>query len=225
MKRSEINTHMGRAVEFLNKMNFKLPPFAFWSPGDWKKRGPEFDEIRECMLGWDITDLGMGKFEQLGAILFTIRNGNDTNPKYTNKTYCEKIIILYERQVIPLHFHWKKTEDIINRGGGNMVIQLYNATADGRLSDKEVEASIDGCVKSVRAGEPVTLLPGESICLPPRLYHRFWAEKGMGLFGEVSKVNDDKSDNRFYEEMGRFPTIEEDEEPLYLLCSEYPKAR
>ena len=37
-------------------------------------------------------------------------------------------------------------------------------------------------------------------------------------------VNDDNADNRFYEPQGRFPTIEEDEEPLYPLCFEYPEA-
>ena len=44
-------------------------------------------------------------------------------------------------------------------------------------------------------------------------------------YGEVSMVNDDVNDNRFYETMGRFPKIEEDEAPLRLLCNEYPKAK
>lgn len=42
---------------------------------------------------------------------------------------------------------------------------------------------------------------------------------------EVSKVNDDTNDNRFYEKIGRFPKIEEDEKPLYLLFSDYPGSR
>jgi D-lyxose ketol-isomerase len=45
------------------------------------------------------------------------------------------------------------------------------------------------------------------------------------LLGEVSTCNDDKNDNRFYEDLGRFPTLEEDEEPYRLLCTEYPKAK
>jgi hypothetical protein len=59
-----------------------------------------------------------------------------------------------------------------------------------------------------------------------RLYHKFWAERGKGkvLIGEVSAVNDDNKDNRFHKPIGRFPTIEEDEPPLHLLCSEYPPA-
>ena len=53
------------------------------------------------------------------------------------------------------------------------------------------------------------------------------AEKGSGkvLIGEVSKVNDDNCDNRFYEDMGRFPIIEEDKAPYRLLCNEYPAAK
>ena len=72
----------------------------------------------------------------------------------------------------------------------------------------------------------IKLAPGESITLPAGQYHKFWAERGAGrvLLGEVSKVNDDRVDNRFYESMGRFPAIEEDVKPLYLLGNEYPKA-
>ena len=54
---------------------------------------------------------------------------------------------------------------------------------------------------------------------------KFWAKKGKGkiLIGEVSGVNDDRVDNKFLEEIGRFPEIEEDEEPLYLLYDDYKK--
>ena len=61
----------------------------------------------------------------------------------------------------------------------------------------------------------------ESICLEPFVYHRFWSEEGTTLVGEVSLVNDDNTDNRFYEEVGRFPAIVEDEAPLHLLVSDY----
>jgi D-lyxose ketol-isomerase len=36
-------------------------------------------------------------------------------------------------------------------------------------------------------------------------------------------VNDDRTDNRFYEPIGRFPEIEEDVPPLYLLTEDYAK--
>lgn len=48
---------------------------------------------------------------------------------------------------------------------------------------------------------------------------------GPVLLGEVSMCNDDNTDNRFYEPIGRFPEIEEDEPPYRLLCNEYPAAK
>ena len=133
------------------------------TPEDWNKKGSEFDEIRENMLGWDITDYGLGKFDEVGFSLMTIRNGNLKMDKYT-KTYGEKLLVVKEGQMAPMHFHWNKMEDIINRGGDV-------------------------------------------------------------LLGEVSMCNDDENDNRFYEPIGRFPKIEEDEAPYRLLCNEYPDAK
>ena len=76
------------------------------------------------------------------------------------------------------------------------------------------------------AGSQVRLVPGESITIYPYLYHDFEVESGSGpvLLGEVSQCNDDNTDNRFYEKLGRFPAIEEDEAPYRLLCNEYPVA-
>ena len=77
------------------------------------------------------------------------------------------------------------------------------------------------------AGTQVKLQPGESITVYPYMYHDFELEPGTGpvLLGEVSMCNDDENDNRFYEPIGRFPEIEEDEAPYRLLCTEYPKAK
>jgi len=224
MRRSEINRLIKRTMAFLEEENFSLPPFAYWSPEHWEGKGDEVDEIRECMLGWDLTDFGSGDFEKVGLIIFTLRNGHYHHPGYVAKTYCEKILIAGEGQVTPRHFHWNKMEDIINRAGGDLLIRIYNSTADGGLAEEDVSVSLDGVLTKVRAGETLTLKPGESICLPPGLYHEFWGAKGTGtvLAGEVSKVNDDRVDNRFYQKRGRFPNIEEDEKPGYLLFWEYP---
>ena len=49
--------------------------------------------------------------------------------------------------------------------------------------------------------------------------------RGFFLYSTVKHpCNDDENDNRFYEPIGRFPTIEEDEPAYRLLCNEYPKA-
>ncbi len=224
MKRSEINAIIAENIEFIKKMNFNLPKFAYFTPDEWLSKGHEYDEIRENMLGWDVTDYGHGDYKNIGLFLFTIRNGKLGKGI---KTYAEKILISDEDQYSPMHFHFNKMEDIINRGGGNLIVEIYNSTEDEQLADTDVKVFLDGHYEIVKAGTKLRLTPGESITLPPRQYHAFWAEKGSGkvLIGEVSMVNDDNTDNRFYEQQGRFPTIEEDVKPLYLLCNEYPKAK
>ncbi len=227
MKRSELNKIMKEAVEFIQKMNFKLPPFVFWSKNEWEAKGHEYDEIRDNMLGWDITDFGYGDYSKTGLLMITLRNGNFNDKKYI-KPYAEKLLIVEEEQVTPFHFHWSKMEDIINRGGGNLIIQVYNSTKEEEMDKKSpVTIMSDGRMYEIEAGGIIKLKPGESISIQPGLYHKFWGEKGTGkiLVGEVSKVNDDRVDNRFYEPTGRFPQIEEDEEPLYLLGNEYPEVK
>ena len=154
--------------------------------------------------------------------IFVIRNGGAENVKtMQGKLYCEKILISDVNQRTPLHFHWRKVEDIINRGGGKLVIRLYNSTPDEGLADTDVSVKIDGVKRIVKAGDTVVLGPGESITLPARLYHEFWGAEGCVLVGEVSLVAEDQIDNRFYDRVGRFPEIEEDEPPLYLLVQDY----
>ncbi len=226
MKRSEINAIMKEAVEFIDKMNFKLPLFVYWSAEEWKTKGKEYDEIRENMLGWDITDFGSGDYEKIGLLMITIRNGNFKNPKYV-KPYAEKLLIVKEGQITPYHFHWSKMEDIINRGGGNLLVKVYNSTKDEEFDmENPVTVTMDGREFQVEPGTVLRLKPGESITIPCGQYHKFWGEEGTGmiLLGEVSKVNDDRVDNRFYEPTGRFPEIEEDEPALYLLGNEYPES-
>lgn len=222
MKRSEINALIRDADAFCKQHHFHLPPFAYWTPADWAGKGPEVREIVDKQLGWDITDFGGGDYQKMGLFLFTIRNGSLEDLKRgAGKVYAEKILIVDVNQVTPYHFHWSKVEDIINRGGGRLVIQVYNATPDDRLADTDVTVSTDGVLRTLKAGDKIVLQPGESITLPTRLYHQFWAEGGRVLAGEVSTVNDDNHDNRFLNAPGRFPEIEEDEPALYPLCTEY----
>ena len=225
MKRSEINKALKEMEEMISKVGFKLPPFCDFTPEDWQEKGHDYDEIRDNMLGWDITDFGSGDFENVGFSLITLRNGNQKMDKYT-KTYAEKLLYLNENQMAVMHFHWNKMEDIINRGGGNVFISVYNSNEDGSLANTDVKVNCDGREFTVPAGTRVKLTPGESITIYPYMYHDFHVEKGCGavLLGEVSMSNDDANDNRFLEPMGRFPTIEEDEAPYRLLCTEYPQS-
>ena len=222
MKRSEINQILLDAKAFMAEKQFILPPWAYWSVEDWKVNKTDASEVIENMLGWDITDFGSGDFYKRGLFLFTIRNGKLHVDK---KPYAEKIMIVEENQETPMHFHWAKMEDIINRGGGNLVIDLYKSDKDENLSDLPFSIKTDGIVRNLQPGDAVVLTPGESICLEQGIYHRFYGEPGKGkvLVGEVSSVNDDSADNRFHETIGRFPVIEEDEEPIHLLASDYKK--
>lgn len=220
MKRSEINRIMEEAKDFFQECHFHLPPWAFWSPKYWKGTYKTCSEIVDNQLGWDITDFGTDDFRNHGLLLFTIRNGS---LKEGTKKYSEKIMIVNEEQITPNHFHWSKTEDIINRGGGNLILELYLADENQQLTDNSFTISVDGISRNLSAGNKVILTPGESITLIPYLSHLFYGEKGKGkvLVGEVSSVNDDKTDNCFINEVGRFPRITEDEKPLHLLVSDY----
>ncbi len=222
MKRSEINQLIYSSIDFFNQMNFKLPPWAYWTPKAWEGKYETCSEIVDNMLGWDLTDFGSNDFHRCGLILFTIRNGNITKDK---KPYAEKAMIVEELQETPMHFHWSKMEDIINRGGGNLIIELYQSDQDEKFSDQSFVVKTDGVIRNLKPGDKITLTPGESICLEQGIYHRFYGEPGKGkvFVGEVSAVNDDTCDNRFFQPVGRFPEIIEDEKPLHLLASDYSK--
>ncbi len=222
MKRSEINQKITEAIEFFQIMNFRLPPWGYWSPDDWNLHKENCSEIFQNGLGWDLTDFGSGNFDRTGLLLFTIRNGNLV---HDIKPYAEKIMVVQENQVTPMHFHWSKMEDIINRGGGNLMFELYPSNVAEEMADHEFEVSLDGMEKRCKPGVHVKLTPGESITLRQGIYHKFFGEEGQGkvMVGEVSAVNNDHTDNRFHSEVGRFPEIIEDEAPIHLLVGDYSK--
>lgn len=225
MKRSEINRNIAEAASFFAENRFELPPYANWTPEQWLKQGSDANELRSRRLGWDVTDFNAGRFDSLGLTLFTLRNGSPDGAG--GKVYAEKIMFVRQNQVTPFHYHARKTEDIINRGGnsaGRLAVQLYNSSPDGKLAATPVTVHCDGIRSEVEAGGTVILGPGESITLTPFLYHTFHAIDGNGLIGEVSSVNDDDTDNFFLEPLPRYPEIVEDESPLRLLCNEYSLA-
>ena len=228
MKRSQINKALRELEAMCVKEHCYLPPFCHFTPAEWLEKGHEYDEVRDCMLGWDITDFGSGDFDKIGFSLITIRNGNRKMTAKYPKVYAEKLLYLKEGQSAANHFHWFKTEDIINRGGGNALIRVYNSLPNEEIDYiSDVTIHSDGRTYTVPAGTQIRLTPGESIFIYQGLYHDFNVEPGTGpvLLGEVSQCNDDNTDNRFNPPAGRFPEIEEDEAPYRLLCNEYPEAR
>jgi len=224
MKRSEINQAIRASLALLEANMLKLPMFGYWDVEDWRARTDELGNIVSVMLGWDVTDFGSGDFSHTGAVLITLRNGRLDDP-LAGTPYAEKLMFLNHgtEQEIPFHFHKTKSEDIINRGGGILALELYNSTPDGGLDrESEIHVKMDGIVRALPAGSTVEIEKGGSITLHPGLHHRFWAKKGCGdlIAGEVSSINDDRTDNYFLEAPSRFSEIEEDEAAIWPLCNE-----
>ena len=220
MKRSDVNNAIKWAEELLEAQKISLPPFARKSAEDWDAARDEL--IQSVMLGWDITDFGTGDFDRVGAVLFTVRNGKIDG----EIPYCEKYIMLKDGncQEIPMHYHISKTEDIINRGGGILCVQVCNRAEDGGVdATTPVAVYMDGVMRTFTPDEIIEIEPGASIRLTPYVYHRFFAKTGAGdlVVGEVSKVNDDRGDNIFASPTKRFCTPEEDAPKYRLLVSEY----
>jgi D-lyxose ketol-isomerase len=220
MKRSEINRLQREALGLFAEYRFSLPPFARWTEADWRAQ-PE--AARYCALhqmGWDLTDFGSGRFEERGLVIFCVRNGRQGVPD--EKPYAEKLLVVRENQETPFHSHRVKMEDIIVRGGGNLMIELHNVTEGGGPGATSVSLMVDGVEQRVNAGEAIRLSPGQSVTITRNLWHRFYGEAGEGtvFVGEVSQVNDDLTDNYFLETVGRFAAMEEDEPKLFPLWNE-----
>ena len=225
MKRSEVNAAIVWAKELLQRNNIRLPRYAYWDMEKWHENKDALDTIRKVMLGWDITDFGTNRFSEIGAVLYTVRNGDMNNPEI-GVPYCEKYILQKEGQRLPKHYHVFKTEDIINRANGVLAVVLWNVDrATGEQLDTDVDVYLDGIRYTFKAGEEILVYPGDSISLPPYVAHIFGPKAGCGelVVGEVSKVNDDNTDNYFLEPTARFAEIEEDEAILHPLCNEYNK--
>ena len=221
MKRSEINQYIAEAEAFFAKHGFLLPGFSKWNLDDWKKNYAVSDEIITCGMGWDVTDFGSDDFLKTGLLLFTVRNGAHNSEKYT-KPYAEKIMMVRPGQVTPMHCHFRKQEDIINRGGGTLVFRLC-PDAGGKPGTGEVKVVKDGICITTDSEHEIRISPGESLTLVPGAFHTFWADPASGpvMVGEVSSVNDDNTDNCFAEKRERFQKWIEDVPATRLAVSDY----
>lgn len=231
MKRSEINARLQEGAKFFEAMHFLLPPFAAYRLPQWRQVADRAQEIFDLQLGWDLTTFGSDDFYKQGLLLFTLRNGRLGSAQYP-KPYAEKIMMVRENQITPRHFHWHKREDIINRGGGKLVIELYHADPEhNTLVEGSFPIHVNGMPRTLDPGDKVILTPGESVCLEPIHAHLFYADPGFGpvLAGEVSAVNDDNTDNCFIDGVPRFDPVEEDVEPDLIPAADYarflPEAR
>lgn len=162
MKRSHINYAVDKAHAIAETFRVCLPDFAYFTIDAWRQQDQTlWREVRALQLGWDVTDFGRGDFAQTGLTLLTLRNGLMGSADYP-KPYAEKMLQIQQDQQTPWHFHRHKMEDIVNRGGGDLCMQLAWATPDdGYDARRIVEVSVDGQRRTVDAGETLVLKPGQ----------------------------------------------------------------
>lgn len=225
MKRSAINAIMADADEMIRQFGFVLPPFAYWTAEEFVARKDQAAHLITSRCGWDITDYGAGDYDRMGLFLFTLRNGLlDDLRQGGGMCYAEKLLISKQDQLSPMHSHILKAEDIINRGGAKLAVELYGSDDHGNFAeDRGGAVFCDGLRVEYDAGQKLILAPGQSVTLRPGDWHAFWGEGGDVLIGEVSTVNDDETDNIFRDPIGRFAEIEEDQPPTHLLVSDYAR--
>jgi len=71
--------------------------------------------------------------------------GLDTDPE-----------VWYHRDGIShILFHWTKTKDIINRGGGKLIVQLCNTSEEEALAEPDVTVRTDGIARTVSVKLPL----------------------------------------------------------------------
>jgi D-lyxose ketol-isomerase len=220
MKRSEINRLQREALALFAEYRFSLPLFGRWSEADWRAQPEAARYCASHQMGWDVTDFGSGRFEDRGLTIFCVRNGRQGVAD--EKPYAEKLLVVRERQETPFHFHKVKMEDIIVRGGGNLMVEFHNLQGSNGFAATPVRVMVDGVDHRLEPAEPLRLQPGQSVTITRNLWHRFYGEAGAGtvFVGEVSQVNDDFTDNFFFEKIGRFADIDEDEPKLFPLWNE-----
>jgi D-lyxose ketol-isomerase len=220
MRRSEINRLQMEALDLFDQYRFSLPLFGRWREADWRANATAARYCAAHQMGWDVTDFGSGRFGERGLVIFCVRNGRQGVAD--EKPYAEKLLVVGENQETPFHFHKVKMEDIIVRGGGNLVLEFNNLDEAGGLAATPVSLMVDGIEHRLKPGEPLKIAPGQSATITRSLWHRFYGEPGKGtvFVGEVSQVNDDFTDNYFHEKLGRFAAIDEDEPKLYPLWNE-----
>ncbi len=190
MKRSAINRACRDALACFARHHWSLPP------------DPR----------WDVTDFGLRDFARFGLTLVNLA---------TEPEYCEKLMYARRGQMTPCHTHARKKEDIVCRSG-ELTLRLWPAKPDAK---KDFPAtfilSVNGEPAPVPTGRPFSLAAGSRVTLAPGIWHEFQPLSEECIISEVSTANDDLRDNFFLNpEIGRFPSIEEDEPATFRLLSE-----
>jgi D-lyxose ketol-isomerase len=113
----------------------------------------------------EITDLGLGRFEEVGLSLVVYENNN---------RYCAKELVLLPRQLCPEHRHPPVGDD-------------PGKQETFRVRTGEVTLFVDG------HGE-LTLQPGDQFTIPPDTLHWFRAGDAGAIVSEFSSPSRDEYD-------------------------------
>jgi D-lyxose ketol-isomerase len=221
MRRSQIETIIDKSQAAMMRLGCPLPPFAAWTPDDWRSRAAETATMRANFLGWNIVEFAKDDFFAKGIAVFTTRMGDYRDlPTGAGRLYGEKVFVLFDGQNVPHHYHIEKTEDLLNRGGGTLSVNLVKVMLDGTPTDESILLERNGVREIVAANTSVKLAPGESILLEPYVAHAFLGE-GEVLCGEISLANDDTTDNYFLEPFPAPSPIIEDVPARHLVVADY----
>jgi D-lyxose ketol-isomerase len=158
---------------------------------------------------WDVTDFGLGDWRRFGLIVVNLAEEPE---------YCEKLMYVKRGMTTPAHTHGRKKEDIISRWG-ILRVQVWKGKPGS--NQHEFNLQVNREMRRVRSGDFIDLAAGERVTLLPGVYHEFFSTTEECIIGEVSTANDDLNDNFFIDpQVGRFPEVVEDEEPVVRLVSE-----
>ena len=222
MKRSFIESRIAMMLAQCARHGLALPPFALWTPPQFRAERDAARRIAAGGLGWNIVEFTPGAFATKGLSAFTARMGDWRDlARGRGRLYGEKALMLEDGQGAPHHYHVVKTEDILNRGGARLMLELFKVDYSGRRLDEPFRVLKDATMIDLRAGGRVALEPGESIVLEPYVAHSFWAEGGLVVAGEVSLANDDATDNYFLPALTPPDPIEEDIPARYVTVRDH----
>ena len=221
MRRSEIEAIIEKSLAVMGAEGFRLPSFAGWTPAQWREQAVATKALRAAGLGWNIVEFEKDAFFRSGIAVFTLRMGDYRElSRGGGRLYAEKAFVLFESQRVPHHYHRVKTEDLINRGGGVLGVNLVKVDADGKPLAEAITLERNGIEVSVPADTTLHLEPGESVVLPPGLAHAFIGVNEV-LCGEISLANDDATDNYFLEPLPVPSPILEDVPARHLVLADY----
>ena len=224
MKRSFIDARIEAMLSLCQRHGVRLPPFALWREDDYRAEPAAAARILDGGLGWNVVEFAPGRFAEAGLCAFTLRMGDWRHLSHgRGRLYAEKALMSEDGQRTPHHYHIIKTEDIINRGGARFVVELFKVDRAGAPLKERLRVLKDVRMLELEPGARVTLEPGESLTLEPFVAHAFWAEGGATLAGEVSLVNDDRSDNYFLPALPAPAPIVEDAPRRFITTRDLPK--